>query len=412
MQTTQGWIENQFLDIYRSCCDIGRSGIFSQDTLPLAETSSLTPSTRAIIDLGAFRHNLAAVRAYVGQSKIMAVVKANAYGHGVVRIAADAASHGAEFLGVARVHEGVELRLAGLSPRVLVFEAVRADQIPTSIDHNLELTAVSVEQAQIMSEAGERAKRSVRVHVKVDTGMGRLGFPYQVAADGVERIARMQGVQLEGLYSHFATSDEEDAAYARQQMARFGEVIEELRRRRIEVPLRHMANSGAIIAFPESHLDMVRPGIMLYGYAPRDEMPQRFPLRPVLSLVSSVAFVKEVGPNESISYGRKYTTVSRTRIATVPVGYADGYSRLLTGKSEAIIRGKRYPIVGTICMDHVMVDLRDGSDVREGDDVTLIGSDGGESITSWDISAKLGTIPYEVTSLITARVPRIYRPLA
>jgi alanine racemase len=242
--------------------------------------------------------------------------------------------------------------------------------------------------------------------VKVDTGMGRLGLNATAAGDEIESIARLPRIDLVGVYSHFATSEDPDQSFARYQMDLFSRVLEDLRRRRIEVPLRHMANSGAILELPESHFEMVRPGIMLYGYTPRSGMKQSTSLLPVMSLVSRVAFLKLVPPDTSISYGRRYFTTGETRIATIPVGYGDGYSRLLTGKADVLIKGKRYPVVGTICMDQLMADLGSETEVHEGELVTLIGRDGEEVISCWELAAKLGTIPYEITCLVTSRVPR------
>ncbi|MBP1692058.1 MAG: alr1, partial [Bacteroidetes bacterium] len=232
------------------------------------------------------------------------------------------------------------------------------------------------------------------------------GLSAATAAESIESIARLPWIDLVGVYSHFATSEDPDRTFATHQLDLFSHVLEDLAKRRISVRFRHMANSGAILEFPESHFDMVRPGLMLYGYAPRQGMALRVALSPVMSLVSRVAFLKRVGPNTSISYGRRYFTERETQIATVPVGYGDGYSRLLTGKAEALIRGKRYPVVGIVCMDQVMVDVGPGADIHDGDPVTLIGQQGGESIWAWELAAKIGTIPYEITCLVTSRVPR------
>jgi len=244
------------------------------------------------------------------------------------------------------------------------------------------------------------------VHVKVDTGMGRLGLHTSVAGREIETIARLPGIEVAGIYSHFATSEDPDQTFARRQLELFMRVLEDLHRRGVEPPLRHMANSGAILQLPGSHFEMVRPGLMLYGYTPRPDVTQRTVLFPVMSLVSRVAFLKRVEAGTSISYGRRYVTSGETCIATIPVGYGDGYSRLLTGKGDVLIRGKRYPIAGTICMDQLMVDLGSETDVREGDPVTLLGQEGAESIWGWELARKIGTIPYEITCLVTSRVPR------
>jgi alanine racemase len=313
-----------------------------------------------------------------------------------------------EYLGVARAYEGAQLRQAGISVPILSFEAVPVEHQAAALGYDLDLTVTSVDGATRLSEAAGRAGRKARVHVKVDTGMGRLGLQHSVAGKEIESVARLPGIEIAGVYSHFATSEDPDQTFARRQLDLFASVLEDLHRRGVDIPLRHMANSGAILQLPESHFEMVRPGLMLYGYTPRPDVTRRTDLTPVMSLVSRVAFLKRVGPGTSISYGRRYVTSGETWIATIPVGYGDGYSRLLTGKGDVLIRGKRYPIAGTICMDQLMVDVGSETDVREGDRVTLLGQEGGESIWCWELAGKIGTIPYEITCLVTSRVPRLF----
>jgi alanine racemase len=376
---------------------------------PLAATP---PATRALIDMGAFRSNLDAVRSYVGDRvRILAVVKADAYGHGARHLAEEAVRWGVDYLGVARIHEGVELRLAGVRLPILVFEVPPAPHLQIALQQDLELTVVNLEGAELINDVATRIGKKGAVHAKVDTGMGRLGQSPAAALPVIERMSRMEGLDLVGLYSHFATSEEPDQSFALHQLGEFRALVRSLEERGVAVPLKHMANSGAIIALPDAHLDMVRPGIMLYGYAPRRAMNQRFPLRPVLSLVSQVTFLKSVGAGTGISYGRKYFTAKRTTIATVPVGYADGFPRLLSGNAEVLLRGRRYPVVGTICMDAVMVDLGADTDVAEGEPVTIVGAEGAQRIDAWDVAERIGTIPYEVTCIITRRVQRVYKPL-
>ncbi len=336
----------------------------------------------------------------------MAVVKADAYGHGMFKIASEAVANRVEYLGVARGYEGTHLRKAGIQIPILVFEVVPDEHMAAAIENDLDLTVTSVRGARQLNNVAELAGRKARVHVKVDTGMGRLGLDHGTAGEEIQTIARLPWIELIGMYSHFATSEDPDQSFARKQLDLFCRVLEDVERRRIHVQFRHMANSGAILGLPESHFDMVRPGLMLYGYAPRPDMTQQTDLSPVMSLVSNVAFLKDVAPNTSISYGRRYFTSRETRVATIPVGYGDGYSRLLTGSAEVLIRGRRYPVAGAVCMDQLMVDVGLESDVREGDTVTLIGQDGGEAIWCWELAGKIGTIPYEITCLVTSRVPR------
>jgi alanine racemase len=376
----------------------------------MTEKASIQGATRAIIDLAAFRYNLEAVRAYVGPSvAIMAVVKADGYGHGMVSMARAALGHGVSHLGVARVLEGLELRAAGITAPILVFESAAPESLPEAVAADLDITLVSDEALDWIEQSARESGSTARVQVKVDTGMGRLGRPAEEALSLVVRAARSPLLRLAGVYSHFATSEDPDTRFAELQLRRFSELLLAVGREGVTVPLRHMANSGAIMTMPGAHLDMVRPGIMLYGYPPGRTMVERYPVRPVLSLVTRAAFVKTVGPNTSISYGRKYFTGRTTTIVTVPAGYADGYSRLLTGKTEALIRGRRYPIVGTICMDQMMIDVGPDERVEVGDEVVLIGRSGSERITAWDLAAATGTIPYETTCLLTGRVAREYR---
>ncbi len=375
-------------------------------------TTDIPPtSARARVSLGAFRHNLDAVRSYVGPNvHIMAVIKADGYGHGMAQLGNEAAKAGVTHFGVARVHEGVELRTTQPSAMILVFEAPRPDTLQTAVHNRLDITTISGETTDVLESVARNAGMKARVHVKVDTGMGRLGLPPDKALHVIQRVARSRWLELTGVYSHFATSEDADKSFAHEQIARFEGLLQTLINERIDVPLRHMANSGAIISIPGAAYDMVRPGIMLYGYPPGDGMPERFPVTPVLSLVSRVAFVKEVPPGTGISYGRRYFTQRTTKIATIPMGYADGYPRLLTGKGSALMNGVRYPVVGTICMDQLMLDLGPDAHVAVGEEVVLIGRSGSEQITAWDIGRAIGSIPYEITCVITGRVPRDYVP--
>lgn len=349
------------------------------------------------------------VRTYIGKDpQIMAVVKANAYGHGMRTIAYEAIRNGASYLGVARIDEGAELRRDGIHQPVLVFEVPVVSQIERALLDDLDLTIASRENALQVNAAAEKLKKKSKVHVKLDTGMGRLGLPLSNAAENIAYVAGMPWLDVVGLYSHFATSGETDLTYARVQLERFREVLEQLEKLHIDIPLKHIANSGGIISLPDSHFNMVRPGIMLYGYAPRKSMHTTPSLQPVMSLASKVTFIKTVEPHTSISYNRQHFTKAKTCIATVPIGYGDGYSRSLTNKADVIIRGKRFCCVGTVCMDHIMVDIGMNSGIQIGDDVILMGAVGTETISGWEIAEKLGTIPYEITCNISNRVQRSY----
>jgi alanine racemase len=361
------------------------------------------------MSLSAFSHNLDVVRHCAGDKvKIMAVVKSNGYGHGMQSIAHEAVRWGVDYLAVARVDEGAELRKEGIRTPILVFEIVPQTEVERALTNDLDLTVATFGFAERINGVAERLRKKAKIHIKVDTGMGRLGVDYSIATLEIERIAKLKWIDLVGVYSHFATSEDPDQSFAKEQIGRFNKVLDGLKRLRIEAPLVHMANSGAILCLPDSHFSMVRPGIMLYGYAPRNGMQSKEPLKPVMTLVSNVSFMKTVEANTSISYGRKYYTKVKTKIASVPIGYGDGYSRLLTNRSHVLIHGKRYPCVGTICMDHLMVDVGNAHDVNVGDDVLLLGSE--EGISAWDIAETLGTIPYEVLCWVSARVPRVVGP--
>jgi len=364
--------------------------------------------THATISLSAFRNNLDVVRGLVSRStKIMAVVKSNAYGHGVRMLAAEAVHWGVDYLAVARVDEGLELRSAGIGHPILVFEIAPREQVADALNADLDLTVATIEGARMISATISACGRKARLHVKVDTGMRRLGFEIKDAASAILDIVRAPSLELVGLCSHFATAEDNDQSFAREQLSGFNEVVHQVERQGIEIPLKHMANSAAIAMLPDSHFSIVRPGIMLYGYMPRKDLSTSDKLRPVMSLKSRISQLKEVDRGTSISYGRRFFTGARTRIATVPIGYADGYSRALTNRSSVLIHGKRFPVVGTVCMDHLMVDIGLEKTIKEGDDVTLIGRDGTEAISCWEIADLVGTIPYEVTCMISARVPRV-----
>lgn len=367
--------------------------------------------TCAVIDLGAFRSNLVVVRECVGPAvKVMAVLKSNAYGHGVIPIAHEAVRWGVDAIAVARLDEGVELRKAGIGIPILVCEIVPPLRIGMAVGLELDLTVSTIEGAEYVGTAAGRERRNAGVHIKVDTGMARLGLPWREASSAVESIVRIPHLNIKGIFSHFATSEDIDRRFAHEQMQRFESVLDAITKKKIEIQLRHMANSGAIFSLPEAHYDMVRPGIMIYGYPPERNMVGSEKLRPVMSLVSHVSHIRKLERGESVSYGRKYVAPADTTIAIVPIGYGDGFSRSLSNKSEVLIRGRRFPCVGTICMDHLMVEVGTPDACSTGDPVTLIGVEGDESISCWDIAEKMGTIPYEVTCLITPRVERVFRP--
>jgi len=364
--------------------------------------------TVAEVDLTAIAANVREVQKKVAPAQVMAVVKADAYGHGAVPVARVALQSGASRLAVALVEEALELREAGIKAPILVFGGVFVEDAELFATHDLEATVYTKKALVALAEAGTRIGKAVSVHVKVDTGMGRVGVAWQKAPEFVGEVLGTKGVALTGLYTHFATSDEADKSYAHLQLRRFQKVLERLGSGGVRVPLVHAANSGAILDLPEATFDAVRPGVMLYGYYPSPETTESVPLKPAMTFRTRVLYVKQVEPGTSVSYGRKYVAKRRTRIATLPVGYADGYNRLLSNQGEVLIRGRIYPVVGRVCMDQILVDLGPDSPVEPGDDVVLFGRCGDREVSVYSICEKLHTIPYEVTCWVSKRVPRVY----
>ncbi len=308
-------------------------------------------------------------------------------------------------LGVALVQEAIKLRSNGITAPILVFYGAHAGDTGLFTDYDLIMTISSSRQAEkIRSEFA--GGRRIPYHLKVDTGMGRVGVPFTEAVEIAEAIGGMDCLELRGVYSHLATSEGSDDRYLDLQLDRFEGVIGKIRKRGIDPGILHIANSGAIIRRKNSHYDMVRPGIMLYGSTPSPSLSGQIVLKEAMRWRSIVSMVKEVPEGAGISYGRKYITRKRTNIATIPVGYADGYSRLLSNNADVLIHGERYPVVGTVCMDQIMADVGGDSGIVEGDEVVLLGSYGNETVTGWELAGKAGTIPYELYCSVSPRVPR------
>lgn len=363
----------------------------------------------AEVDLSALVHNLREVRRLVGERKIMAVVKANAYGHGMIPVARALLAAGADWFGVARVVEALELRSKAITAPVLVLGYVDPAECPALAAAGVHVTVYDRPSAEVFSRAVQREGKTLQVHIKVDTGMGRLGFP--CSDSGIKEaltVANLTGIKVTGLFTHFACADDPDETPVRLQIERFLNFARRLEREGLTVPCKHAANSAAIMRLPESHFDMVRPGIMLYGLHPSPVTAGLADLRPVMSLKARVAQVKRVAAGFPVSYGWTYKTGSPAVLATVTVGYADGYSRLLSDRGEVLISGKRAPVVGRVCMDHIIVDATEVESVAPGDEVVLFGCQGGAFLPVEEIAEKVGTINYEVVCAVGARVPRVY----
>ena len=379
--------------------------------------------TWAEIDLNAYAHNITELKRITRNgARLMAVVKANGYGHGAIEVARKALENGAQYLGVARINEAVQLRTAGLDAPILIFGYTPPDLAETLIRYDLTQTVYSIAAANTLSGIAGRQGKKIKVHIKVDSGMGRLGLLLKEptagnpgdrpTTDPVQQalaISRLSGLTVEGTLTHFATADSTDKSYANRQLEKFLDFVDRLRREGLEPPIKHAANSGALIDLPESHLDMVRPGIATYGLYPSGEVNKtKVDLKPVMTLKSRIIHLKKVPAGFNISYGITYQTNKSTTIATVPIGYADGFNRLLSNRGHMLVHGQRVPIVGRVCMDLTMLDVGNVPDVAIEDDVVVFGQHQNESVTADEMASTLNTINYEIISTITARVPRIY----
>jgi alanine racemase len=364
--------------------------------------------TTARVELAALTHNYREAERLAGGRRVLAVVKAQAYGHGAVRVARHLVGLGAHTLGVALVEEGRELREAGITTPILVMGALFPGQAEALVRWDLTPALYTQALADSLVQAARTFGKIVSVHVKVDTGMGRIGIPPEAASSFIAGLARRDGLRVEGIMTHFADADLRDKQFASRQMDRFTALIADLDGRGISAPLRHAANSAAVLDFSRALFTMVRPGLMLYGYSPLEPGADVPHLRPALSLVTQIAYLKKVPPGTPVSYGRTFVTKRESLIATIPIGYADGYGRALSNRGEALVRGRRVPVAGRVCMDMTMLDVTDVPGVSEEDEVVLIGAQGAERITANDIASVTGTISYEVLCGISSRVPRVY----
>ena len=353
------------------------------------------------VNLPQLRKNMEAIRRHVAPAKIMAMVKANAYGHGMDGVA-PYIEPDVDSFGVAILEEGIQLRDLGITKPILVAGGTLAEQIPAFIENDLTLTASSPELLASADAVAASAKKKLIAHLKIDTGMERVGVHYYDAETFLEQSLKCRNVEIEGIYTHFANSEERDLKHARVQLERFLEVLKFYEKRSVQTPIRHVANSGAILQFPESHFDIVRPGLMLYGVYPVG-VSHSVEIAPALTWRSRVAYSKITRPGHPVSYGSLWQPEAETRIVTIPCGYADGYFRRMTNQAQVIVNGRKYPQVGRICMDQFMVNV--GADVAEvGDEVVLLGG----GITAYDLAEWTGTNEYEVLTNISARVPRLY----
>jgi len=367
--------------------------------------------THAQIHLGNIRYNIEGIRRAVGNHrKILIAVKANAYGHGAVEVSCMAQNIGVDWLGVATVPEGIQLREAEIHLPILKFSPAFPEEMESAIKHEITLTVCERENVHALQRVCHGLGLTRHVHLKIDSGMGRIGVPPTQAADLAKFIsADCPNLTLEGVFTHLPVSDSMDNAYTQEQIERFKGTVSAIECAiGTKIPLIHCANSGGVLDYPQSWMDMVRPGIMIYGFYPGEPSSHSVDLKPGLSLSTRVSFLKKVEKGTSIGYGRTWFAPQDTWIATIPAGYADGFNRLFSNSGRVLIKGRAYPVVGRVCMDQSMVNLGAETNVKIGDEVVLIGRSGDEEISAYEWADKLNTITYEVTCQINQRVPRIY----
>jgi alanine racemase len=364
----------------------------------------------AEIDLDNLSFNLKGIKKLVKSKEIIGIVKADAYGHGAVDVVPTLLENGVTRLAVAVISEGVELRRAGIEAPIMILGYTPISLVQDIFQYNIAPTVFSYEYAAELSKLAVEKRRNVKIHIALDTGMGRIGFiPNEDSAQSVYKISKLPNIEIEGLFSHFSTSDEEDKDYTNSQLEKFKLFIEKLNNKNVHIEIKHIANSAAIMDLPETHFDAVRPGIILYGYYPSKEVQkQKLELKPVMTLKTNIVHIKKVKRGDYISYGRKFKCERDGIIATIPVGYADGYTRLMYPKAKVIINDKFAPVVGRICMDQCMVDITDLEGVQLGDEVILMGQSENSKFNADDIADILGTINYEIVCMISKRVPRVY----
>lgn len=366
--------------------------------------------TWAEIDLDNLEHNMKEIAKLCKGKEIIAVLKADAYGHGALDVARTLINGGATKLGAAVITEALELRDSGIDTPIVILGYTPLSFAKELIRNDIEQTVYTYECAAELSKEAQSLNKRVKIHVAVDTGMGRIGFlPTNQGLNEIEALSKLPNVDIDAIFTHFATADEADKSYTLEQMEKFNWFCDALEKRGVNVGKKHIANSAAIIDMPDAYFDGVRPGILLYGYYPSYEVNrEKLDLKRVLTLKANISYVKTLPKGEYISYGRKFYTERESIIATIPIGYADGYSRQMLNKAKVIINGQLAPVVGSICMDQCMVDVTDIGQVKEGDEVILLGEQNGVKFDAEDMAEIIGTISYEVICMISKRVPRVY----
>jgi alanine racemase len=371
--------------------------------------------TWAEVDADCIAANYEAIRGYIHDGcKFMAIVKADAYGHGAPFVAGEFEALGADYFGVSNMEEALQLRGCGITKPILILGYTPPEYAGEMIEKNITQTVLSLDYAARLSKAAQSAGGTLKAHIKIDTGMSRIGFLYHdenkdaASIDDILSVSRMPALDLEGIFTHFAVSDEPEKDFTKIQFTRFMGIITKLEQKGLKFSLRHCCNSAGLLNFPQMQLDMVRPGIILYGMTPADGMPLPIKLSPAMSLKTVISQVKTLADGTAVSYGMKFSTQGETRVATLPVGYADGFARSLSNTADVLICGKRARIIGRVCMDQCMADVTSVPEAAENGVVTVIGSDGGDTVTMEEIADKMGTINYETACLIGKRVPRVF----
>lgn len=371
--------------------------------------------TWAEVDADCIEDNYKAIRNYIHEGcKFMAIVKADAYGHGAPFVANEYQKLGADYFGVSNIEEAIQLRNCGITKPILILGFTSPELAKDLIENDITQTVLSLEYAKKLAAFAEKAGGKLKIHIKIDTGMSRIGFLYHNEKDDSESIndivevSKMPCFDLEGIFTHFAVSDEPGNPFTQTQFKRFTDVIDKLGVLGVKFRLRHCCNSAGLLNYPEMQLDMVRPGIILYGLTPSVGMPIPIKLRPAMALRTVISQVKTLTPSTAISYGMKYTTKCAARVATLPIGYADGFLRSLSNSADVLLMGRRARVLGRVCMDQCMVDVSSIDNIDESRTVTVIGNDGDETVSMEEIAAKMDTVNYEVACLIGKRVPRVY----
>ena len=364
----------------------------------------------AEIDLDAIAYNTRNIKQLIGNKDLIAVVKANCYGHGAIDIIPTLLENGASRLAVAMISEALEIRENKITAPIMILGFTPLYLGEELINNDIEQTVYDLDYARELSKIALSFNKKAKIHIAIDTGMGRIGFlPNEKSIDDITEIYSLEGIDVVGIFTHFSTSDEKDKEYSHQQFTKMMSMMDELQKRGVNIPLKHVANSGAIIDLPNTYLDAVRAGIILYGYYPSDEVNKsNLALKPALTLKATITNVKTLEKDMYISYGRTFKTTNKTIVATIPVGYADGYIRKLGENGKVIIKDQFAPIIGRICMDQFMIDVTNIPDVKIGDEVILLGEKNSLKYNADDMAEKLGTINYEVTCMLKSRLPRVY----